>query len=110
MARERAAGEARAAQEAQAAKRKAAARTAAAAPAAKRKLTFKEAKELETLPQQIAALEKRAAELDRKFADPTLYQGLQQELAKLQAERGEVKRALEIAYARWEQLEGARGS
>ncbi len=117
IARERAAEEARAAQEAQAAKRKTAARAASTAAAAaspanatppKRKLSFKEAKELEALPERIAEIEARGAELDRRFADPALYKGLQQELAKLQGERTDLKRALEIAYERWEELEALR--
>jgi ABC transport system ATP-binding/permease protein len=79
--------------------------TTAAASAPKRKLSYKDARELEQLPQQIEALESRIVHLTEAmhasgfFAKPReAVAAHQQELASKQAE-------LEQAYARWETLE-----
>jgi ATP-binding cassette subfamily F protein uup len=77
----------------------------AAAPARK-KLSWKDARELEQLPARIEQLEARVAELQAQMADPRHYQQSvaaqqthQQTLATTEAE-------LAAAYARWEELEG----
>lgn len=83
-----------------------AAATPAPAPApAKRKLGYKETRELETLPARIEALETRMAELTAQMNDPGFYQrdgaaivSHNETLAATQAE-------LDAAYARWSQLE-----
>ena len=80
-----------------------AASTAATKPK-KRKLTFKEAKELEALPDQIAATEAAHAELTTQLSDPTVLRdglrvlAIQKEVAAREAE-------LERLMARWEELE-----
>ena len=85
-------------------------KSAAAAPApiaapAKRKLGYKETRELEALPARIEALETRMAELTAQMNDPGFYQrdggaivAHGDTLAATQAE-------LDAAYARWSQLE-----
>jgi len=72
----------------------------------KRKLSFKDQRELELLPARIEQLETAVAERSAAMNDPAFYQqdnaAIQRHndaLAKLQAE-------LEVAYARWTELEG----
>jgi ATP-binding cassette subfamily F protein uup len=72
---------------------------------AKRKLNYKDARELDALPQKIETLETRIAELGAKMQEPTFYQqdsaaivALNNELAALQVE-------LDAAYARWQALD-----
>ncbi|SFW44138.1 ATP-binding cassette domain-containing protein [Luteibacter sp. UNCMF366Tsu5.1] len=79
----------------------------AAAPAApKKKLSFKEQRELELLPAKLEQLEAEIAKRTEAMNDPKYFQQdaaaitrANEELAKLQAE-------LETAFARWEELEG----
>jgi len=90
----------------------AAAKSAAAAPAAesaapaKRKLSYKDQRELEQLPARIEQLENAVAELGAAMNEaaffqqaPTAIVAANQRLATVQAE-------LEQAYARWSELEG----
>jgi ATP-binding cassette subfamily F protein uup len=72
----------------------------------KRKLSYKDARELEQLPARIEKLEADVAAHAEAMNDPSFYQqdnaGIQRAndaLAKVQAE-------LELAYARWTELEG----
>jgi ATP-binding cassette subfamily F protein uup len=90
-------------------------RPAAAAPAApppasdatpKRKLSYKDARELEQLPARIEQLESDLAARSEAMNDPAFYQQdsaaivqANEALAKLQAE-------LDTAYARWAELDG----
>ena len=74
-----------------------------------RKLTFREKRELDDLPQGIEAMESRQAELEAEIAAPAFYQqghdiseARLQDLADLVAE-------LEAAYARWESLSDRAG-
>ncbi|MDQ3228969.1 MAG: ATP-binding cassette domain-containing protein [Pseudomonadota bacterium] len=73
---------------------------------AKRKLNYKDARELELLPLRIETLETTLGELSARSNDPAFYQrdtaaitAHNTELAKLQLE-------LDAAYARWSELEG----
>jgi ATP-binding cassette subfamily F protein uup len=77
----------------------------AAAPA-KRKLGFKEQRELEQLPALIESLEGEVAGLAARIASPELYrEGNAQVLATNQALAAAQAR-LEAAYARWGELDG----
>ncbi len=71
----------------------------------KKALGFAEARELEALPDAIAAAEARVTELTAVLGDPASYAGggadIQQVTADLEAARGEVERLM----ARWEDLE-----
>jgi ATP-binding cassette subfamily F protein uup len=76
-----------------------------AAPA-KRKLGYKDARELEQLPARIEALETRLADMAGQMNDPAFYQrdgaailAHNTAIAGLQAE-------LDAAYARWAELDG----
>jgi ATP-binding cassette subfamily F protein uup len=74
-------------------------------PRRKKALGFAEARELETLPDAIAAAEARVSELTAVLGDPASYAGsgtdIQQTTADLDATRAEVDRLM----ARWEELE-----
>jgi ATP-binding cassette subfamily F protein uup len=73
-----------------------------------RKLTNKEQRELESLPKKIESLETEQTELTAKLADPAFYK---REPAAFNAARVRLE-AIEqehaTAFARWEELEGAR--
>ena len=70
-----------------------------------RKLTFKETQELGLLPERIAALEEEQAGILATLADPEFYKGAGSEVARLNARLPEVEEELNLAYARWEELE-----
>ncbi|MGE8396789.1 MAG: ATP-binding cassette domain-containing protein, partial [Comamonas sp.] len=79
--------------------------TPAAAPAAsKRKLSYKEQRELEQLPAQIEALEKEQAEIRSALEDGTLYAKDNARAMQLHARDGEIDEALMAALERWETL------
>ena len=84
----------------------AAATEKAATPAApRRRLGFKETRELEQLPGRIEALEARLAELGTALHDPAFYQ---QDAATIMARNAELAAAqaeLDASYARWSELE-----
>lgn len=70
-----------------------------------KKLSFKDQRELETLPQLIETLETQQAELQQKLAEPSFYQQAGPEIAKVTNQLAAVHEQLETAYARWEELE-----
>ncbi|QKT02681.1 ATP-binding cassette domain-containing protein [Ectothiorhodospiraceae bacterium 2226] len=72
------------------------------------KLSYKDQRELDALPERIAALEEELAELEGQLADPALYQRPDAgEAAAALAQRAETVRAeVEHAYARWAELDG----
>ncbi|MFC3717505.1 ATP-binding cassette domain-containing protein [Luteimonas soli] len=74
---------------------------------AKRKLGFKEARELEQLPARIEALEARIAELTAAMNDPAFYQRDGAAITAHNAAVAEAQTELDEAYARWEALEGS---
>ena len=74
------------------------------APSPVRKLSYKEARELEALPGRIEALEAENTELAAALADPdTLRDGAR--VRELQGRLKEVENELARAYGRWEALE-----
>ncbi len=78
-----------------------------AAPAAKPKksgLSYKEQKELEALPERIAALETEQADLARQLSDSAIHAD-HVKVAALSARSGEIDEALLELLARWEELE-----
>ena len=69
------------------------------------KLSFKEQKELETLPEKIEALEKEQSDIHNTLADGMLYRDNPEQAKQLQARAAEIETAIEEAMARWETLE-----
>lgn len=71
----------------------------------KRKLSYKETRELEALPGQIAALEAEQAAITLRLEDPALYQSEPLEAQRLSTRLGEIDEELMSLLERWEALE-----
>ena len=79
----------------------------AAAPAVKtRKLSYKEQRELETLPEKIAALETEQASITSALADGTLFATDSARALQLTQRNTEIDDELLAALERWEVLGG----
>jgi ATP-binding cassette subfamily F protein uup len=74
-----------------------------------RKLSFKEERELEALPGQIAALEEEQGGLHARLSDPEFYKNAGAEIVSINARLVALEQELEAAYLRWDELEGLRG-
>ncbi len=72
---------------------------------AKAKLSFKEMRELEALPDRIAALEDEQAALNARLADPALYRGAPEEVRALRERLTALDEEIAQAMQRWEELE-----
>jgi len=70
-----------------------------------RRRTWKEGRELESLPARIEELEGRQAELHDLMADPAFYQDAGDRIAAAKEELEMVKADLVRSYERWEELE-----
>ncbi len=74
---------------------------------AKRKLSYKDARELEQLPARIGALEAQIAALTQAMNEPAFYQRDGAAITAHGVELAKVQSELDAAYARWEALEQA---
>ncbi len=74
-----------------------------------RKLTFKEQKELETLPQKIEELDAEQQRIIATMADPAFYRESGSKVAETRARLGVVEKELAAVYKRWEELEALKG-
>ena len=72
---------------------------------AKRKLSFKDARELEQLPAKIEQLEKDVEGLTSAMNDPAFYTRSSAEVTAHTQKLGKVQAELDAAYARWEELD-----
>ena len=81
---------------------------AAAAPV-RRKLSYKDARELEQLPERIERLEAHMNALTAAMNDPAFFQRGSDAVAAHTDEVAETQVALDAAYARWGELEDAVG-
>jgi len=72
-----------------------------------RKLSFKEQRELETLPRRIEEIETRQKELHALMADPSYYQKPREELTAVADELEQLEEELMEKFDRWESLESA---
>ena len=74
------------------------------------KLSFKEARELDTLPARMAALEAEQKTLEQKLADPATYAdaAAAADAAKLKARFEAIEEELMLALERWDVLEKMR--
>jgi len=70
------------------------------------KRSWKEARELEELPQRISALEAEQKTIGARLADPALYQSQAQEAQRLSTRLSEIDEQLLVLLERWEALEG----
>ncbi|OIQ66520.1 ABC transporter ATP-binding protein uup [mine drainage metagenome] len=78
----------------------------AAAPPAKRKLSYKEQRELQELPGRIAALEAEQKSLSDQLADPDTYTAAASHLREMQERFAQIDEELPHALERWEILDG----
>jgi len=76
-----------------------------AAAATRKRLGFKEERELAALPAQIEALEAELGELHQLTADPAFYRQAPAEIVKTNARLQALQTELATAYHRWELLE-----
>jgi len=88
------------------------ARAAAATPARPpaRKLSYREQREREALPDQIEALEARVAALEKQLADPQLYAERGAKVPELVSTLDAARAELDRLMSRWEELETAAQS
>src|SRR6185369_342179 len=75
------------------------------AAARKRKLSFKDARELELLPARIESLETQIAARTREMHDPAFYKQDAAAITAASAAIAALQAELETAYARWQALE-----
>ncbi len=69
------------------------------------KMSFKETRELASLPAQIEALEAEQAGIAAQLADPALYKGEPQRVKALQARHADIEQLVAAAMVRWDALE-----
>jgi ABC transport system ATP-binding/permease protein len=74
-------------------------------PPEKKKITFREKKELESIPRTIEEKEARKHKLYALLADPAFYQEHSRRVPEIKAELDQVERELEYLLERWEELE-----
>jgi ATP-binding cassette subfamily F protein uup len=73
-----------------------------------RKLSYKEQRELHTLPTLIQTLEQEQAQLHQKLAEPGFYRQAGPAIAETTSRLETIEQELRTAYARWEALESIR--
>ena len=76
-----------------------------ATPTPKQRLSYKEKRELESLPDKIEALEAEIAAIHDRMAQPDFYQQPSDVIATETAKVQELESELATAYERWEELE-----
>ena len=81
----------------------------ARAPAKPRRLSYKDQRELDALPEILERLEAEKQRIESQLSDATLYKDgpdpLQERLSRL----GAISQELESGYARWSELESLSG-
>jgi ATP-binding cassette subfamily F protein uup len=70
-----------------------------------KKLSYKDQRELDNLPQQIEDLETEIAEISELISQPDFYKGDRTEIAKTETRLSELQQQLSHCYQRWELLE-----
>jgi ATP-binding cassette subfamily F protein uup len=75
-----------------------------------RRLTFKEAAELEAIEPRIEALEQEKNELFTRMSDPAFYRAAGDKVAATRQRIADIEKELATAYARWEELETIRSN
>ena len=79
-----------------------------ATPQRSRKLGFNQARELETMPARIKALEAEQVQLGARLADPALYGKPAAEITQVQKRFAAIDEELTACLKRWEELEAMR--
>jgi len=74
---------------------------------AQRKLSYKEKRELESLPGRIEELERQQAELEARMAEPGFYQADFRDVQQVTDRLAQVQKELESVFDRWAELDEA---
>ncbi|EDY86271.1 ABC transporter, ATP-binding protein [gamma proteobacterium HTCC5015] len=74
--------------------------------ATKKKLSYKDQRELESLPAKIETLESELSQLQETLADPSFYQSDNDTISQAQNQLQQLESDLEHCFERWEALEG----
>ena len=80
--------------------------TATGNSAKKRKLSYKDQRELDSLPSQIETLENRQHELEQQVSNADFYQQEHAQVQQVLDELTQVQSQLESTFERWAELEG----
>ena len=78
--------------------------------ATKKKLSFKEQREMEELPGRIERMEAEQEALHARIASPEFYKEPSDDIARALARIEELKDSLHDAYARWDELDSRSSS
>ncbi|WP_455204875.1 ATP-binding cassette ATPase Uup [Kaarinaea lacus] len=70
----------------------------------KRKLSYKEQRELDTLPDAIESLEQEQNQLQQQMSDADFYRRPKEEITNTLSRMEELEKELEKSYQRWEEL------
>jgi ATP-binding cassette subfamily F protein uup len=79
-------------------------------PTGPRKLTFKEARELETIEDAIAAAEDRVTALEATLSDPGVFKDRPTEIQALIADLEVARAEVERLFARWQELDAIKAA
>jgi ATP-binding cassette subfamily F protein uup len=75
-----------------------------------RKLSFKDQRELDSLPAKLESLENDKATLEASMSDTSFYNRPQAEVQQQLQRMTELTKAIEVAYSRWNELEALQSS
>jgi len=75
------------------------------ASSASKKLSYKDQRELDNLPQEIENLETQIAGLSEQISQPDFYRGDRNDIAETETRLSELQQQLSHCYDRWESLE-----
>ncbi|MRX27593.1 ribosomal protection-like ABC-F family protein [Kangiella sp. HZ709] len=73
-----------------------------------KKLSYKDQRELDKLPESIAELEEKIEEIQKRMADPGFYQQAKEHITQANEEMAALEESLEGVFERWEYLEGLK--
>lgn len=73
-----------------------------------RKLSFKEQREIESLPKRIASIESSQAQLQTRMADPNFFKQSPEQIKLASEQLSGLEKELGELYSRWEELESRR--
>ncbi len=72
---------------------------------ARKKLSYKDQRELEQLPARIEQLEADLDAVQTRMSDPDFYKGEPADISAAQARQSELEQQLEVAFSRWDELD-----
>lgn len=80
------------------------------APKERRKLSYKEQRELDGMEEAIAAAEEKVSEIETCFSDPDFFAKYGSRAAELQRQLDDAKAECACLYERWDELESKRAA